>query len=280
MKKKLIRARPVLEDIRSGASDLALMERYKLSSKELQILFKKLGDVGLLKNLNSSEVIGDIRSGLSDEDLMRKHGLSEKGLAALFAEVDRAGLLRRPTSQGTVPTKIVIHEQEIVQDIKSGIGRSELMEKYHLSLRALRWVIMSLVSSGALKWQEAYGKICSEGDELVAGQLRASKRLKLDFDAPIYEMNNPGMRGTIRDLNERGIGARGIKAEVGETKTLVIGGDEFGEYAAFALDALCRWVSKDPSGEYLAGFEISNISVAGMGEFQILIELVRIREQV
>ncbi len=280
MKKKVIEAKLVLEDIRSGVSDLELMAKYKLSSKGLQSLFKKLGDAGLLKHLNATEVIRDMRLGMSDTYFMEEYGLSEKGLAALFAEVDRAGLLRMPVEEDTLPTKIVIHVPEIVNDIRSGIGRSELMRKYHLTPRALRWVSMKLVSSGALGWQDVYGNICSKVEELVPDQLRTAKRQRLDFEPPVYDIKNPGVLGVIRDVNERGIGVSGIKTEVGQAATLVIGGDEFGEYATFTLDATCRWVSKDPEGEYLAGFEISNISVGSMGELQLLIKMAQLPERV
>jgi hypothetical protein len=280
VKKRVIEAKLVIEDIRSGSSDLELMEKYKLSSKGLQSLFKKLGDAGLLKHLNASEVIRDIRSRMSDMDLMKIHGLSEKGLAALFVEVERSRLLPTPVEEDTMPTKIVIHVPQIVNDIRSDIGRTELMRKYHLTPRALRRLSMKLVSSGALGWKDVYGNICSKVDELVPEKLRASKRHRLDFEAPIYEMKNPGVGGTIRDVNEHGIGVKGIKAEVGEAKTLVIGGDEFGEYASFALDAECRWVTRDPTGEYLTGFEISNISIGSMGELQLLIEMVKLPERV
>jgi hypothetical protein len=212
------------------------MAKYKLSSKGLQSLFKKLGDAGLLKHLNASEVIRDIRSGMSDMELMKRHGLSEKGLAALFVEVERSRLLQTPVEEDTMPTKIVIHVPQIVNDIRSDIGRTELMRKYHLTPRALRRLSMKLVSSGALGWKDVYGNICSKVDELVPEKLRASKRHRAGLhEAPIYEMKNPGVGGTIRDVNEHGIGVKGIKAEVGEAKTLVIGGDEFGEYAYFRI---------------------------------------------
>jgi hypothetical protein len=123
VKKRVIEAKLVIEDIRSGSSDLELMEKYKLSSKGLQSLFKKLGDAGLLKHLNASEVIRDIRSGMSDMDLMKRHGLSEKGLAALFVEVERSRLLPKPVEEDTMPTKIVINVPQIVNDIRSDMGR-------------------------------------------------------------------------------------------------------------------------------------------------------------
>ena len=278
MNNKVIEAKLVLDDIRLGATDLDLMTKYKLSSEGLQSLFKKLGDLGLLKHLNASEVMQDIRSGITDRELMEKYGLSPNGLAALYVQVDRVGLPRKPVEEDTLPTKIVIHVPTIVKDIKLGVDRFELMRKYHLTPRSVRWICMKLVSSGALGWRDVVGKICSV-DELVPDKLRASKRHKLGFISPVHEINNPGVVGVIRDANERGIGVRGIKARAGQVLTLVIGGDEFGEYGTFALDATCKWASREPTGEYLAGFEITNISVGSMREFQLLLQTVRLPER-
>ena len=49
MAKITIDARQVLLDIRAGMTDTALMEKYKLSARGLQSLFKKLLDGGIIK---------------------------------------------------------------------------------------------------------------------------------------------------------------------------------------------------------------------------------------
>lgn len=276
VKTKIVDAKQALDDIRSGMGDLALMQKYKLSSKGLQSLFRKLGAAGLLTQINAKEVITDLRKGMTDQEMMKKYALSSKGLEALLADINRRGLLRRPPEKDTLPTKIVVKVPQIVQDIRSRVGRPELLKRYSLTPRALRWVCMMLVSSGAIGWHEIYGNICEHIEELVPEKLRESRRSKLGLEVPVYEMGSPKKRGIVRDVSEKGIGLRGIRAKIGETKTIVIYGDEFGEYASFALDVVCKWVSKDPSGEYVAGFEIHNISVASQGEFQWLIEMARL----
>jgi len=273
---KTVDAKQALDDIRSGMSDRELMQKYELSSKGLQSLFRKLGDAGLLKQIDAKEMIADLRQGMTDQEMMTKYALSSKGLEALLEQIDRKGLLRRPFEKDTLPTKIVVKVPEIVLDIRSGIGRSELLKKYSLTPRALRWICMMLVSSGAIGWHEIYGNICERIDELVPEKIRQSKRFRLGLEVPVYEMGTPQERGILRDVSENGIGLRGIRVKIGETKTIVICGDEFGEYASFALDVVCKWVSKDAAGEYVAGFEIQNISVASQGEFQWLIEMVRL----
>jgi hypothetical protein len=49
MEKRTLDAKEILDDIKAGMDSTALMEKYQLSKKGLQSLFKKLMDAGVLK---------------------------------------------------------------------------------------------------------------------------------------------------------------------------------------------------------------------------------------
>jgi hypothetical protein len=49
MAKRTVDAKEILDDIKAGMDSTALMEKYQLSKKGLQSLFKKLMDAGVLK---------------------------------------------------------------------------------------------------------------------------------------------------------------------------------------------------------------------------------------
>jgi competence protein ComGC len=49
MAKRTINAKEILADIKAGMNDASLMEKYELSEKSLQSVFKKLIDAGHLK---------------------------------------------------------------------------------------------------------------------------------------------------------------------------------------------------------------------------------------
>ncbi|HMK35093.1 MAG TPA: hypothetical protein VK463_08505, partial [Desulfomonilaceae bacterium] len=51
--------------------------------------------------------------------------------------------------------------------------------------------------------------------------------------------------------------------------------DEFGEFASFTFDTECRWMTKDPKGVFVSGFEISHISIGNLKEFQLLLHLAQ-----
>ncbi len=279
MSSRVVDAKMVLADIRSGISDNDLMSKYGLSTRGLQSLFGKLQSAGLLKCLAGADVAKDVRAGLSRDQLMRKYELSEGALEFLFREIDRTGLLRHPSEKDEPRSALLINVPEIVNDIRARMDRVELLKKYRLSSRGLRWVTMTLITSGSISWEEVYGTICSTYDELVPERLRTSVRHPVDFLVPVCDVNRPDVLGMLRDISETGIGARGIQAEVGEMKTLVISADEFGEYSAVVLDAECRWASAHPLKNRLAGFEIRHMSVGSMAEFRILIKLARLRCQ-
>jgi hypothetical protein len=279
MNKPRISAKQALDDIRAGMDESVLMKKYKLSPKGVQSLFKKLGQAGVIKYLNAHEIMVDLRSGISSEDLMKKYGLNGEGLQSLFQELDRSGLLRGTAEQNGVPSKVVINILEIAEDIKLGLTKSQLMQKYHLSPRGLRWVSMTLISSGRIPWQDIYDNLCTTYDELIPDKLRQTRRYPMPFDCPVHVADKPEVAGKVRDISENGLGIVGIKTRMGNTKTLVIQGDEFGEYARFAFDGTCRWIAKNPDGIFVAGFEISYISIGNLKEFQLLLHLVQFRNR-
>ena len=225
--------------------------------------------------MNASEVLADLRSGINSDDLMKKHSLTPRGMQNLFQELDRAGILEARAEQQGVPAKVEINLNEIAEDIRSGLDGTQLMEKYRMSPRSLRRVSTMLISSGSITWQEIYDKLSTTYKDLVPDKPRGGKRSPVPFDCNIYEMHNEGVLGKVRDIAYKGVGVQGIKAKVGDTKTLVVAKDEFGEFATFTFDAECRWKKRDPSGEFLVGFEISYISIANLKEFQLLLHLVR-----
>src|SRR5208283_1866229 len=251
VKRPRVKAKEALEDIRAGMDDISLMKKYKLSAKGLQSLFKKLGLAGIIKHVNASEVLADLRSGISSDDFMKKYSLTRRGMQNLFWELDRAGVLKASAEQDGVPAKVVININEITEDIRSGLDATQLMKQYRMSPRAMRWVSTTLISSGAISWKEIYDKLRIAHEDLVPDKPRGAKRYPVQFDCNICEADNGGVSGKVRDISHKGVGVLGIQAKVGDTKTLVVPKDEFGEFATFTFDAECRWTKIDPAGEFV-----------------------------
>jgi hypothetical protein len=114
MPKTKIEAKKVLDDIKAGLDDAALMEKYNLSIKGLHSVLEKLvalkalndsyiwtgrppretGPASPNRELSAKEVTKDIKSGMTDGDLMRKYKLSAKGLQNLLEQLMEAGAIK------------------------------------------------------------------------------------------------------------------------------------------------------------------------------------------
>ena len=65
----------------------------------------------------------------------------------------------------------------------------------------------------------------------------------------------------IPNVSEHGLAVSGIDAQEGDTRRILVLGDDFGEVAPFEFQAVCRWTRRGASHEQpMAGFEITNIS--------------------
>jgi uncharacterized protein (DUF433 family) len=98
MTRRRVSAKEVLADIKSGMDDPALMEKYQLSSKGLQRLFKELVGAGLWperRSVRAKDVLRDIQSGAGRAELMEKYRLSFRGLQALVTLFVDAGIVSR-----------------------------------------------------------------------------------------------------------------------------------------------------------------------------------------
>lgn len=270
---KKIDAAEVLADIRAGIPDSDLMKKYKLSPAGLQSLFEKLEELGLVGIISAREFLRDMRMGMSDVDLMAKYELSAKSLGTVFDQMEHAGIsigLGKSLARGS---KNTIRISELVRDIRSGLTKQQLMEKYKLTPRGFSWISAKLISSGAMSWQEIYGKLCKSYHEMAVDKPRRSQRHTPRYYVPIYASAEPKVVGRVRDISQQGIGTRGIRAEVGLTNTLVIPADNFGEWGTIIFEARCAWTSKDSIGEYLSGFEVIDAAAGSRRELQLLIEL-------
>lgn len=168
----------------------------------------------------------------------------------------------------------IVKADQVLRDIRRGLTKSELMEKYGLSDSGLQGIVGILVDAEAISRNEIYGELYYQLDDAVTPETaRSVNRARLDFDALIYDLRNPETQGRVRDVSEEGVGLAGIEADVDEIKTLVILGDPYGEIEPFEFRARCRWTRKD-DGDWMTGFQITDIAEEHRRELQKLIELV------
>ncbi len=225
-----------------------------------------------VRKLSRNEVLKDIRSGMDENALRLKYKLSVNGLKALYKKLIEAGVLQPDLS----PIHRRLNLKEILADIKKGMSQADLMGKYDLSADMLRKVSQKLLAArGVRSASDGPDTVIEESPDFVA--TRELVRHEVDFDLPVYEPSRPETHGLVQDVSEEGVGIAGIQANVGDVKTLVVMGDDFGEFSSFEFEGYCRWGFTDAEdGTCLTGFAISKISENDLGQLRKLVRLVTV----
>jgi len=158
------------------------------------------------------------------------------------------------------------------------------MEKYKLSERELGVIFSKLVDAKAIKPSE-FNERSAPANEApypdMPSDFRISIRDELDFPLPVYEKDLPEDRGLVKDVSPTGLGVKGIEADVGEIKTLVIPAHELFHVNSIEVEAQCRWVARDGiSGVFSAGFEIISVISGSLEELQIMIRSIPLEDRV
>jgi hypothetical protein len=221
------------------------------------------------------EILKFMRLGADHATLKRKYNLSEAGLQDLYKQLAQAGFLEWTGQDFIVAAKRRIDTKELVTDIRSNLSDVELMEKYKLSSCGLQRVFNKLVDSGSAMAADLSGRSMSCDDSVTLQNVRGSVRALPILSIDIHERDNPQIIGRIRDLSEVGVGVRGIEAQVGELKILVVVPDEFLEVEPFSFEAKCRWSRMGGRGKICnAGFEITDISADNYIQLLELLQLM------
>jgi uncharacterized protein (DUF433 family) len=223
-------------------------------------------------------LLEDIREGMNDEALMNKHELSAKELQSILAELDEAGFIVKIGQHYEIPCMRSIAAGDIISDIRSGTNSVELMEKYGLTTQALANTLRLLMDGNHLSRADMAGRERLFQEVMDPGSAREHRRYYLDFELPIVEAAN-GAKGRVRDLTDKGLGIIGIPALINDVKRFSIHHEKFALIKPFSFEARCCWANqKQSEAEYVAGFEIIDISPEDFDELQKLVRLVTFYE--
>jgi uncharacterized protein (DUF433 family) len=230
------------------------------------------------RKIKAGDIVNDVRTHMTDPELMAKYDLSARGLQSVFAKlldaraITRAELDRRPAAHDD---KVVIRQigtTEIVKNIQSGMTDLQLMEKYNVSSEGLQEAFQSLIKMGALRPEELSGRSPALHDTVFIKCMRELPRHYLAVAVTIYEATRPEVKGTLRDITEKGVGITGIPVRVGEVKTLVIPSETFIEADKIVFKAECAWAQTEGTeDQYFAGFQITSISEECLEDLRSLI---------
>ncbi len=222
------------------------------------------------RKVSLKEIIQDIRSGMDEAAICKKYSLSSRGLQTIYDELIKAGFLGKEIR--TRPRKLNL--QAVLADIRGGMTPSDLRKKYALTDEMLRQVVKKLLAAeGKRTAADGPETLIEEPDEFLA--THEFVRHEVDFALPVYEADRPDIFGMVRDVSEGGMSVKGIEAGQGDIKTLVVLGDELGQFSSFEFEGYCRWAFTDSAdGACLAGFAIEKMSRADARELQRLIRMI------
>jgi hypothetical protein len=179
---------------------------------------------------------------------------------------------------------------DVINDLRAGMSKLELMEKYQISPKALGSILTELATLDAITATEphepprslAYDVGSLEGVRLVPRQ-RLMIVLPILIYGGVYDSNRGRVmqkKGTVRDITEKGVGVRGITARLDELKTFVIPANDFFEIDPIVFEARCRWLSsKDRDADSIGGFQIMNISEPSLRDLRRLVHSLDINHQ-
>ena len=139
--KRKIKAKEIVQDILNGVTDSHLMEKYNLGPKQLELLLQKMVNRGYLtqEQLDARITLEDTAVTQAFIDVQQSiRELDDMEVAGIIAQAQP----KLPSKTRKVPT------QSLVNDIRSGVNDSQLMDKYELASNQLEYMLENLLDSG------------------------------------------------------------------------------------------------------------------------------------
>ena len=166
-------------------------------------------------------------------------------------------------------------ESFLIDDVRSGVIDSELMEKYQLSAADLRRRLLQLMNEDTLSSSDVYWRPILYDYEASDDDRRGTPRYPLKL---LLTVNAKGsaesVSGLLVDINEKGGCVKGMKPRIGETVYLTIDAEQIGSGGEIMLEAVFRWQEHVGEFGFLAGFEIVNISQGNAARLKELIRTI------
>lgn len=150
MGKSTINAKAVLKDIKSGMTKADLMEKYKLSPKGLESLYKKLIAAGLLKPKGAGE-----RTATKRVTKVKEPARAVKPTLGGKPAAGKARPKRKPAAAKPKPgpsaSDLSERDLAIAEDITSGMHDNEILRRHELSPGQFKQIKEELTEAGLLK---------------------------------------------------------------------------------------------------------------------------------
>jgi signal transduction histidine kinase/ActR/RegA family two-component response regulator len=153
-----------------------------------------------------------------------------------------------------------IRARDIVRDLRSGMSDAELMEKYRVSAKGLQGLFKQLFAARIMSPDELYDRSPSYDHTVVLENLRTTQRHTLFVPVPAHLRDRPDVKGTVREITERGLRTAGLEVTAHVSYTLVLSLDGLVSLPDVIIEATCRWTNIEiEENTPIAGFEITKL---------------------
>ncbi len=171
MAKQTVRAKDVLRDLKAGVTDAELMNKYRLSEKGLQSLFRKLKEGGFVSDADLGDRAAPKRSAPVPRGDESPPLEGQPAPAGVGADIERA--------------------HSIAADMKAGKHPNEIMQRYELSPKQLERIVEQLQERGLVDRDDITGgkrkptALCPQcGAEVPEGAVRCGHCGEMVGDHP------------------------------------------------------------------------------------------------
>jgi hypothetical protein len=250
-------------------------------------------------SISDDELVVCVKSGIDNNELMKEIHISEDTLSNRLNGLIKSGKLTRkevdgrPTlkaatvavdlpdqmSSSSGKEKPVIKANDALACIKAGMDDLDLMFRYGITAKGLRSLFKKLIESGKLTPEELYTYTVNHVNSAVTEIVRELPKYYLAMTAIVYEPVQPKVHGSLSYITARGLGVEGIKAKVGDSKTLVIPPIKALKSGNIWFEATCIWSNgKDGDEKPVAGFQINKIEEDSLEAIRELIRFVSLTQ--
>ena len=147
------RVKDVVKDIEAGVTDSYLMDKYDLSSGQLESLLRKIVNTGLVSREQLDE-----RLSLSDTAITKAFVEVQQSVQELDDTTTVVEQVKRPKPLAPKPVQVKkdaqapkkkrkVKAKALVIDIRAGLSDNQLMEKYQVSSKQLQYLFGKLLDA-------------------------------------------------------------------------------------------------------------------------------------
>jgi Mor family transcriptional regulator len=172
MVKREIFAKEILNDIKSGMDDVNLSQKYKLTVKGLDSVFRKMIAAGLI----SQQELNARKIGYEEAVDFSGHSTVHEQESALIPS-NMKQFDERDAIRGEPAQLRKLKAKDVAKDVYSGMGDTLLMKKYRLNPEQLESVLRKLLEADLITHMQLYERTSISDSQITRAFVESGKAI-------------------------------------------------------------------------------------------------------